>query len=183
MFKTSKPLSIPIAASCNDGAFVVYKKKNNRNVKSKHKTDKHGINVSSVGSSEHDISTSTQTNSIDEDSKHGVENVISNSIKEVNNDVDMQNGKSEFTSVGAGGNDVNIVHDTSGGQGSIIRIDDAEGKLGNTLELNQHAEVLMKEKILGQQVKIICLNGPNATQRLEETETAVKKLDLLRPSQ
>jgi len=87
----------------------------------------------------------------------------------------MQNGKSEFTYVGAGGNDVNIVHDTSGGQGSIIRIDDAEGKLGNFLELNQHVEVLMKEKSPEQQVKRICLNGPDATQRLEETEIAVKK--------
>lgn len=125
MFETSMPLSIPIAASGNDGASVVRKKKNNRNVKSKHKTDKQGINVSSVGSSEHDISMSTQTNSIGGDSKHGVENVISDSIKEVNNDVDMQNGKSEFTSVGAGGNDVNVVHDTSGGQGALQSKDDA----------------------------------------------------------
>ena len=49
MFKTSMPLSIPIAASGNDGAFVVCMKKNNRNVKSKCKTDKQGINVNSVG--------------------------------------------------------------------------------------------------------------------------------------
>lgn len=125
MLETSMPLSSPIAASGNDGASAARKKKYNRNVKGKHKTDKQGITVSSVGSSEHDISMSTQTNSIGGDSKHGVENITSNSIKEVNNDVDMWNGKSEFTSVGAGWDDVNVAHDTPGGQGVLQSKDDA----------------------------------------------------------
>lgn len=125
MFETSMPLSIATTASGSDGAPVARKKKNNRNVKSKHKIDRQGINIGSVGSSEHDISMSTPINSVGGDSKHGVENVTSNSIKGVNNDVDMQNEKSEFTSVGAGGNDVNVAHDTPGDQEILQSKDDA----------------------------------------------------------
>jgi len=88
-------------------------------VESNHKIGRQGINIGSVRSSEHDISMSTLINSVGGDSKHGVENVTSNSIKGVNNDVDMQNGKYKFTSVGASGNDVNIAHDTPGDQGIL----------------------------------------------------------------
>lgn len=120
MFEMSMPLSIPTSASGTDGAPVARKKKNNRNVKSKQKIDRQGINISSVGSSEHDIGMSTQTSSIGGDSKPGVENVTTNS----NRDVDMQNGKSDFTSVGTGGNDVNVAHDTPVDQGILQSKDD-----------------------------------------------------------
>lgn len=47
------------------------------------------------------------------------------------------------------------VHNCEPGQGSIIRIDDAEEKLENSSkELNQHTIVLMKEESLEQQVEI-----------------------------
>jgi hypothetical protein len=62
---------------------------------------------------------STHTNNIEGDSKHGVKIVTGNFIEGVNNDVDMQNGKYEFTSVGAGGNDVNVAHDTPGDRGIL----------------------------------------------------------------
>ena len=89
-------------------------------MKSKQKNDRQGINISSVGYSEHDISMSTQTSSIGGDSKPGVENVTTNS----NRDVDTQNGKSDFTSVGTGGNDVNVAHDTPVDQGILQSKDD-----------------------------------------------------------
>lgn len=48
------------------------------------------------------------------------------------------------------------VHNYEPGQGSIIRIDDTEQKLNNSLkELNQHPEVLMKEKNPKHQVEIL----------------------------
>ena len=51
-------------------------------MKSKQKIDRQGINISYVGSSEHDISMSTQTSSIGGDSNLGVENVTTNSKEE-----------------------------------------------------------------------------------------------------
>lgn len=124
MFEMTMPLSIATTASGSDGAPVARKKKNNRNVKSKHKIDRQGINISSAGSSEHDISMSTQTSSIGVDSKPGVEDVTTNSIRGVNKDVDIKNGKSEVTSVGVGWNDVNVAHDTTVDQGILQSKDD-----------------------------------------------------------
>eukprot|EP01018_Ginkgo_biloba_P014485 Gb_16752 [translate_table: standard] len=99
-------------ASGSDGA-PIFRKKKNRNIKTKHKIDRPVVNSDSVGSAEHDPS---QLSSIAEGSIHLTEEVNGNFVKppgssDTKKVVNMSNGKnSELASIESGGNDVTAVH-------------------------------------------------------------------------